>query len=365
MPAFSRLSHIDVIEPARIRRRFDLDGRINPTEYRAHIISSIRTVKNMYRTNGASYVYSTYKTNNEDARLTMERAQEILSRVDFGTIDRPRRYHLQSSYLTFRETPSRRQRRLNRTLSLLYGVEIRNNFWEVTLHDGRVSDGRRGLFLLNQETLPGALVGVDQKYYTRDYPYNVVVYGLYLVPIPVDQEVGTERMSTTSNCVAELVIKHFKESTRGNGLTQRRANIISAWNNRVFDAGASKKDIIELEKKLKIPIIVKMLPDRVFYNSGCYRSKGAAIEILDHNFHGWGIGDRDFPLNKTIRYYTGDIFHWIKSNMKNVPVNVWLFRGGNDYDQFVMRNDSVKDNCDSGIIYRTEELQNSMIEFAK
>ncbi|KAK3601214.1 hypothetical protein CHS0354_004415 [Potamilus streckersoni] len=130
MPAFSRLSHVDVIEPTRVRRRFDLDGRINPTEYRAHIISSIRTVKNMYRTNGASYVYSTYKTNNEDARLTMERAQEILSRIDFGTTEFSRRYHLQSSYLTFRETPSRRQRRRDRLLSLLYNVENDDRFWE-------------------------------------------------------------------------------------------------------------------------------------------------------------------------------------------------------------------------------------------
>ncbi|KAK3591106.1 hypothetical protein CHS0354_035917, partial [Potamilus streckersoni] len=174
------------------------------------------------------------------------------------------------------------------------------------------------------------------------------------------------RMSTTLNCVVELVIKHFKESTRGNGLTERRANIISTWNDRVFDTGATKKDIAELEKKLQIPIIVKMFPDRVFYNSGCYQSNGRKpVEILDHNFHGWGVNDGNFPSTKTIRYYTGDMFKWIKSNMKDVPVNVWLFRGGNDYDQFVMRNDSVKDNCDSGIIYRTEELQNEMIEFAK
>ncbi|KAK3606007.1 hypothetical protein CHS0354_025039 [Potamilus streckersoni] len=175
------------------------------------------------------------------------------------------------------------------------------------------------------------------------------------------------RMSATLNCVAELVIKHFKESTRGNGLTERRANIISTWNDRVFDTGAFKKDIAELEKKLQIPIIVKMFPDRVFYNSGCYQSNGRKpVEILDHNFHGWGVNDGNFPSTKTIRYYTGDMFKWIKSNMLNTPVNVWLFKsGGNDYDQFVMRNDSVKDNCDSGIIYRTEELQNEMIEFAK
>ncbi|KAL3865473.1 hypothetical protein ACJMK2_042860 [Sinanodonta woodiana] len=100
-----------------------------------------------------------------------------------------------------------------------------------------------------------------------------------------------------------------------------------------------------------------MLPNIIFYDSGCYRSKGSPIEIIDHNFHAWGINEGDFPREKRIRYYeNADMLTWIKNNYTD-PVNVWLFSSdGDKYDQFVTAQ---------GEIYRTESLQNSMEEFAR
>jgi hypothetical protein len=165
------------------------------------------------------------------------------------------------------------------------------------------------------------------------------------------------RLSTTLNCVAEQVIAHFENSKRGKGLTDLRLSKITAWNDYINkkNTGATRADIELLEKKLKVPIVIKMIPDRIFYDSGCYRSRGFPVEIIDHNFHAWGINEGDFPDSKTIQYYHGDMFDYIKLNSTE-PVNVWLFSSDGDwYDQFA---------TSSGEIYRTESLQRSMEEFA-
>jgi hypothetical protein len=301
------LSKLDIVEPARIRRRFDLDCPINPLKHRSQIINGIREAKRIYRENGAAYVFSSYLTTRDDNTMTMERAREILSLIDFGTPQNPRRYTIDSSYLTFYKVPTERQRvrrQQDEIIAQLFGMEPAegNNSigksWRIFHHRNRVSDGRRGLFVLDRNTAPGALVGIDSRYYNIAYPYNTTVYGLYLVPTPDENEVGGMRLSSTLNCVAEQVIKYFKNSKRGHGLTDRRMQIINKWNDRIGDDGATKKDIIELEKKLKVPIIVKMLPDRIFYKSGCYKKSGPVIEILDHNFHAWGINEGDFPEKK-------------------------------------------------------------------
>ena len=60
-----------------------------------------------------------------------------------------------------------------------------------------------------------------------------------------------------------------------------------------------------------------MLPNRIFYDSGCYRKAGSPIEIIDHNFHAWVINEGAFYCEKQIRYYpgnasvSGDMFTWI------------------------------------------------------
>jgi len=131
--------------------------------------------------------------------------------------------------------------------------------------------------------------------------------------------------------------------------------------------GETKQDVAALEKKLKVPIIVKIFPDRIFYSSGCYRKAGAPIKIIDHNFHAWGVTEGNFPGDKTVKYYHGNMIDWIHVNRNINPVNIWLFSSREEpssnknckqpicYDQFVKS---------SGEIYRTEHLQCEMTEFA-
>ena len=110
-----------------------------------------------------------------------------------------------------------------------------------------------GLFVLTGATKPGTLVGIDKQYYNVAYPFNVITYGVFPVLTPKDSEVAGMKLSTTLNCVAQQVIKHFKESKRGAGLTETRANKIAAWSERVNKKNtvATKHDVAELEKKVK------------------------------------------------------------------------------------------------------------------
>ena len=82
-------------------------------------------------------------------------------------------------------------------------------------------------------TKPGTLVGFDNQYYNVAYPFNVIVYWIFPVTVPNDAEVAGMKSSSTLNCVAEQVIKHFKNSKRGAGLTEIRANKIAAWSQRI------------------------------------------------------------------------------------------------------------------------------------
>ena len=69
--------------PPRRRIRFDLDEKITPTRYKSRIIRSIREAKHQHRLNGAAYVYSTYLTNFDDNTMTIERATNIKSMINF------------------------------------------------------------------------------------------------------------------------------------------------------------------------------------------------------------------------------------------------------------------------------------------
>jgi hypothetical protein len=58
--------------------------------------------------------------------------------------------------------------------------------------------------------------------------------------------------------------------------------------------GATINDVEILERKLKFPISVKTLTGEALYD-GKYKSKGAPIEIIDHNSHAWTSAVTIFP----------------------------------------------------------------------
>ena len=63
--------------------------------------------------------------------------------------------------------------------------------------------------MLTRTTKPGTLVGIDNQYYNIVYPFNAIVYGIFPVPVPNENEVAGMKLSSALNCVAEQVIKHF------------------------------------------------------------------------------------------------------------------------------------------------------------
>ena len=80
----TRLSKISMdVEPAWIKIKYDLDEKISPTRYKSRITGSICEAKRQHRVNGAAYTYSTFLTNFDDNTMTLKRAADILSWLDF------------------------------------------------------------------------------------------------------------------------------------------------------------------------------------------------------------------------------------------------------------------------------------------
>ncbi|KAL3832186.1 hypothetical protein ACJMK2_023849, partial [Sinanodonta woodiana] len=148
----------------------------------------IREAKTQHRRNGAAATWSTYLTNFDDATLTHARASDILSRLDFTNT----KYTLDVIYTSLKKTDG-------------------GATWKLFHHRKRVSVGGK-LFVLTKDTTAGALVGIDGQYYNIAYPFNVIVYGCFPVLRPNESEVAGMKLSTTLNCVAEQVIKHFKNA---------------------------------------------------------------------------------------------------------------------------------------------------------
>ena len=94
------LSDIDVVEPPRIRVKYDLDEKISPRMYKSRIIRSIREAKRQHRLHGAAYVCSSFRTNFDDYTLTRERAEKILSAIDFK---HGKKYTTDVIYTTFQK----------------------------------------------------------------------------------------------------------------------------------------------------------------------------------------------------------------------------------------------------------------------
>ena len=140
------------------------------------------------------------------------------------------------------------------------------------LKQGRTRGGGNVLGV-TPETQPGALEGIDRLYYANAYPVSAVVYGLYPIREPDEENLDPMR-DEDLNCVAQRVIKHFEGAQRGQGLTPARREKITQWEARVHDDGATLQDVAELEKILKRAVIVRDITGADLYNSGKYQHSG-------------------------------------------------------------------------------------------
>ena len=117
------------------------------------------------------------------------------------------------------------------------------------------------------------------------------------------------------NCVAQRVVEHFEGALRGQGLTPTRRQKIQEWVERVHETGASVDDVAELEKILKITIILRDIAGEDIYNSGKYQRGGngvrGTVELIYHNGHAWSK-DLHFQQSTEVHIYEGDVWHAIR-----------------------------------------------------
>jgi hypothetical protein len=59
---------------------------------------------------------------------------------------------------------------------------------------------------------------------------------------------------------------------------------------------------------LKFPITVRSITTEIYE---C-KSKGAPMNIIDHNAHAWTSVVTIFPQNRSVKVYNGDVFDFIK-----------------------------------------------------
>ena len=350
---FERLSKIESSK----NKRFNLD-RIFPVPMRDLVdptdkilINKIHEGKKEFQKNEASHVWLTFKiisdTKYIDATMNDKRAAMILNYLFENQSDK--KYILNIKFIVLR----------NDNISRNASISTDTNNWIIrdkrdpVLHNEKTA-------ILSKSSKPGMLTGIDKLYYERSYPVTAVIYGIYPLSKPNIDKLKPMKFSensrfSTINCVAERITEHFSVSTRGNRLTDKRRNIINSWAEIVKFTGASIKDVAELEKKLKFPITIKTITGEVLYESK-YKSKGASIEIVDHNEHAWTNAVTIFPRTRTVKFYNGEMFDLINEISKNDPVSVWLFSSEDESDQFVRPN---------GDIYRTESLQEKMKEYSQ
>ena len=222
------------------------------------------------------------------------------------------------------------------------------------LKQGRIRGGN--VFEVTPEPQLGALEGIDRLYYANAYRVSAVVYGLYPIREPDEENLDPMRDGDL-NCVAQRVIKLFEGAQRGQGLTPARREKIAQWEARVHDDGATLQDVAELEKILKRAVIVRDITGADLYNSGKYQHSGwKTIELTLHNGHAWGA-DLHFPQAREVAIYEGDVWAAIQKATQGEPKAVWVLGGGQNkrltVDQFVLED---------GRTYRTQETQENLVE---
>ena len=212
-----------------------------------------------------------------------------------------------------------------------------------------------GILVISAATAPGVLVGIDRLYYAKAYPVSAVVYGLYPIREP-DQNNLAPMREGYFNCVAQRAIEQFENAQRGQGMTKDRGNKIEAWEVKVRDSGATLVDVSNLEKILRRAIIVRDIAGVDLLNSGRYRANGLTpIEVVLHNGHAWGA-NLHFPQAREVHIYEGDVWMAIEKATQDKPKAVWVLGGGDSkiltVDQFVFED---------GGTYRTLEVHKRLI----
>ncbi len=81
------------------------------------------------------------------------------------------------------------------------------------------------------------------------------------------------------------MVEHFQDALRGQGLTPTRRKKIQNWEERVHETGTTVDDMADLEKILMRAIILRDIAGETIYDSGNYKSRGAAIELICHIGH--------------------------------------------------------------------------------
>ena len=94
-----------------------------------------------------------------------------------------------------------------------------------------------------------------------------VVYGIY--PLNEKPDIGKLKPMKYSSLtslrktkyVAERIIEHFTNASRGNKLTDLRSKKINQWELTVKERGAIINDIAKLETSLRFPITVMTITE--------------------------------------------------------------------------------------------------------
>ncbi|RHZ44472.1 hypothetical protein Glove_724g34 [Diversispora epigaea] len=179
--------------------------------------------------------------------------------------------------------------------------------------------------ILTKKTKPGFWVGIDEKFLVRE--------------VSGQSEVG--RLDNGAlNCVAQRVVEHFDQAKRGHGLTNIRRQKIDTWEKKMRIPGARVQDVAELEKILKRPITLLDITHGKIFNSGKYRSgKYEEIEMVVHNGHAFPR-NQHFPRDRMVEYYKNDTWEAINSAFQG-PQAIWLMGVGDEtqrVSQFVLED---------------------------
>ncbi|XP_031570619.1 uncharacterized protein LOC116304954, partial [Actinia tenebrosa] len=220
----------------------------------------------------ADFAFTTFMEGDTDETMTEERAERIINLIPEGN------YRLE---LTF--------------------IKYLDGEWMIEKGRNPIrASGKKDLFVLNENTRPGALVGIDMLFYEVAYPVTVVIYGAYEIKTPDVKKL--KPMRHPGNCVGKLVREFFEDSSRGGKLTLKRREAIRKWEKDTNRTGGSIDNIKKLETALERRIHVKDITDGFIYSgTHKYGGRGAPIVIYQHNGHAWR--ELRFPRKKETKVY--------------------------------------------------------------
>ncbi len=125
------------------------------------------------------------------------------------------------------------------------------------------------------------------------------------------------------NCVAQRVIKHFKKTKRGYGLTSTCKQKIGIWEKRIRQPGARVEDVAKLKKILKRLITLYDITHRVIFNSGKYQTdRFEEIEMVVHNGHAFPR-NHHFLRDRMVEYYNDNAWMAINKALQGSQA-IWL-----------------------------------------